>query len=282
MVSKLLNAVIVVPVYKQHPDKFEEISIDQLIKVLGYRPIRLVTYEDLNPIGYLKYFGKAFDFGLEYFPARYFKSPQTYNHLLRSIHFFKRFDSFSHLLMYHTDSFVFRDELNYWVEQDYDYIGAPLYEYDGTIRPKKLIGVGNGGFSLHKIPSALMVLNSFKIVYSYRDIIKKSLNYNWKGKVYYAPYFLRLLLGIGTNSHYLLNNSRLNEDIFWGIYVPRALLWYNVPNKEVAMKFSLEYNCEQLYIESGKKLPFGCHQWYKGEFLNFWKDKIELQGYVIP
>jgi hypothetical protein len=41
----------------------------------------------------------------------------------------------------------------------------------------------------------------------------------------------------------------------------------------------MEYNCTRQFEENMKKLPFGCHQWYKGEFFNFWKDKIEAQGY---
>jgi len=50
---------------------------------------------------------------------------------------------------------------------------------------------------------------------------------------------------------------------------------------EEAYKFSMEYNCEFRYELNKRKLPFGCHQWYKGEFLNFWKDKIEAQGYSL-
>jgi len=66
----------------------------------------------------------------------------------------------------------------------------------------------------------------------------------------------------------------VNEDIFWGVYVPRVYKWFRVAPFEEAYKFSMEYNCEKLFELNQRQVPFGCHQWYKGEFLKFWTPHI--------
>jgi hypothetical protein len=176
--------------------------------------------------------------------------------------------------MHHTDAYVFRDELEYWCSKNYDYIGAPLYEFDGTIAPKNYLCVGNGGFSLHKVGSALRVLSSYRVVYSAREAFDWWNKYNIRGKIRYLPYFCRLLLGIGRNSHDGLNQMKMNEDIFWGKYVPRSFDWYKVAPFDEALGFSMEYNCEELLAKNNGRLPFGCHQWYKANFLYFWEKHI--------
>ncbi|MGC8804066.1 MAG: DUF5672 family protein, partial [Bacteroidales bacterium] len=54
----------------------------------------------------------------------------------------------------------------------------------------------------------------------------------------------------------------------------RAFEWFKVASFDQAFKFSMEYNCEKLFELNNHQLPFGCHQWYKGEFLKFWKRYI--------
>jgi hypothetical protein len=54
-----------------------------------------------------------------------------------SIDFYKRFRDYKFILIYQLDAYVFRDELEYWCEQDYDFIGAPLIE-NGKGSDKKI------------------------------------------------------------------------------------------------------------------------------------------------
>jgi hypothetical protein len=274
------KVVITIPVYKSTITDYERISLEQCSIILRKYQIALVTNKRVDTILYERILDRPVVKVL--FKPCFFKSPQTYNRLLTSYRFFHSFNGYDYLLMYHTDSFVFRDELDFWTIKGYDYIGAPLYEYDGTISPTKLIGNGNGGFSLHRVSSALKVLTSFRVLYTYTDILDRLKAYNFKGRLYHFPLFLRLFLGLGTNSHHWFNNMRINEDVFWGILVPKYFNWYKVASFYDARRFSLEFNCEKLYLESGGILPFGCHQWYKGEFLKFWRDKIEEQGYTLP
>ena len=274
-----MSCIIVVPVYKETLNEYEKISIIQLDKVLKNYPIALVHFPELNIKNVISLFQHNHNIFSVTFPKQYFKSPQTYNRLLTSLKFFKDFGKYDFFLMYHTDAYVFKDELEYWCNKDYDYIGAPIYEYNGTINPpdENYICVGNGGFSLHKVDSAIKVLKTLRKIYPIKDLVKWYYKYNWKGRIKYLPYFLRVLLGFGGNSHHLLNYIRINEDIFWGKYVPEAFQDFKVAPFEEASKFGMEYNCEKLLKLNNYRLPFGCHQWFKREFLNFWKPYINEQ-----
>ena len=177
--------------------------------------------------------------------------------------------------MHHLDAYVFRDEIEYWCKKNYDYIGAPIYEYDGTITPKNYICVGNGGFSMHKISSALRVLKDRSIVYSISELNKWYFAYNLKGRFRYFRYYVYSLLGFTRRAKSGQNNLKVNEDIFWGKYVNQSFDWYNVAPFEEAFKFSMEYNCEELLELNSGQLPFGTHQWFKGDFYSFWVEKNE-------
>lgn len=267
-----MNPIVIIPIYKEILSEYEEISVRRCFKILANYPKRFVAPAGLNIKNYSNYLEQA---EIDFLPKHYFKNPQTYNKLLRKKSFFKKLEKYSHMLMYHTDAYVFRDELLHWCKKEYSYIGAPMYEFDGTIAPQKYIGTGNGGFSLNSIPDALKALSSWKIIYTVRDLNKWYYKYNWKGRVRYCLYYLRTALGFGRLARSGWNNLRINEDVFWGKYIPTALPHYSVAPFEEAYKFSMEFNCEDLFDLNIGKLPFGCHQWYKGDFLHFWKDKIE-------
>jgi len=267
-----VNPIIIIPIYKETLSEYEEISVNRCFTILANYKKRFVAPAGLNVKNYSIYLEKA---EIDFLPKHYFKNPQTYNKLLRKKSFFKRLEGYSHMLMYHTDSYVFRDELLHWCKKGYSYIGAPMYEFDGTISPKKYICTGNGGFSLNSIPDALKALSSWKIIYTIQDLNKWYYKYNWKGRIRYFLYYLRTALGFGRLARSGWNNLRINEDVFWGKYVPEALPHYSVAPFEEAYKFSMEFNCEDLLDMNVNKLPFGCHQWYKGDFLHFWSDKIE-------
>lgn len=272
----LSKVCIVIPIYQSQLNDFEKQSIQRCFDIIGHYPIRIITSKkhNFNQILELKRLPK--DIRFEYFNSSFFKNPQTYNKLLKSIYFFKRFRTFEYLLMHHTDSYVFSDKLIEWCRKGYDYIGAPVYEYDGTLNPNELLFCGNGGFSIHKVNSAIRILKSYKRVYPINELNKWYLNYNWKGRIKFLPYYLLNILGLYGNSHYLLNYSKRNEDEFWGKFVPNAFEWYKVAPFGEAYQFSMEYNCENLYKLNNMHLPFGAHQWYKPLFYDFWKDKINI------
>lgn len=142
------DVVIVIPVYQDRLDWYEQISLARCFEVLGHDPIVFLAPE-----------GRPLDFGAAYrdvprvtFPARYFTDVMGYNALLLSPAFYERFRAYRKILIYQLDAFVFSDELMAFVAMDYDWIGAP-WPLEIRMRSAgrggaRLLPCGNGGFSL--------------------------------------------------------------------------------------------------------------------------------------
>lgn len=251
----MYNSVVVIPIYKQYLTNYERISLTQCIRVLGNYPIYILKPDGLD-LSFLSCF--KYEWGVASFPDEFFRSPSTYNRLLLDKRFYEYFNAFDYILIYQTDAFVFKDELTYWCDKGFDYVGAPwidvesftrmpvtdldrlLYKYALTrrfIKPKR---VGNGGFSLRNISSSLCVLNKIpEIVDSFTS----------------------------------------NEDVFWSIVAPK-LTKFNIPEYEVALNFSLELKPKVGYELNGNTLPFGCHAWERWD-IEFWRPIFLEYGYEI-
>ena len=120
--------IIVIPVYKDVLDTNEYKSLSQCLKILYKHPICLIGPEDLNYSVYNEVFSKyGVKFDIETFDSNYFKSVAGYNKLMLSRFFYERFSSYKYMLIYQLDAYVFKDELDYWCDKDYDYIGAMEY-----------------------------------------------------------------------------------------------------------------------------------------------------------
>jgi hypothetical protein len=184
------------------------------------------------------------------------------------------FSKFEFVLFYELDAFVFRDELDSWCDANYDYIGAPWFEgFANCSSQSPFIGVGNGGFSLRKISSALRVLRSFSYVLRPHELLFGDGYYDKFIREKGAPArtWAELLknLTFANNTFWRCNDFRWNEDLFWGVFVPRSFPWFRVAPFEKARKFSVEYNPIQMYKLNNKHMPFGCHAWLRSDF-DFW------------
>ena len=273
------TVAILVHVYRD-PTPDEKISLMQLRVVLGSYPVFLTAPKGM-PIGsYCSVLGSSLS-GVERFEPAYFRDLHAYNRLLTSRIYYEAFSQYEYLLIHHPDAFVFRDELPYWTAQDFDYIGPPIYEYDGTSTPSNFICCGNGGFSLRKTSSFIHLLKSDVSIYRPEDILNDLRKYNWRGRVSRSWYYLTLLAGLGSRLASSFGHLRLNEDIIWGYWVPKYVPSFRVAPLEVGMKFGLEFNCGPLLAMNDGVLPFGCHGWTKPMFREFWKPHIEAMGYTL-
>jgi hypothetical protein len=232
--------VIGIPIYKNSLNEFEKISLQQVKKILGGYSIMFIAPESLQ-----------FDYGEEYrgfkierFSDSYFQSTASYSQLLLSIEFYQRFCDYEFLLIYQLDAFVFSDQLETFCKMNFDYIGAPTYwpvTMEGLFFEKKMIG--NGGFSLRKIKSAIRILEKK------RDI-------HWDA--------------------FLETEFNKAEDVFFAFCGSKKEFGFKVPSTRVASQFSVE-----LYFKRHSlKLPFGCHAWYKLHFDN-WRSSIEKYGFSL-
>lgn len=85
------------------------------------------------------------------FDDKWFESVSTYSVFMLTKEFYEKFTSYEFLLIYQLDAWVFRNELEYWCAQGYDYLGAPWFKDATTMYSK----AGNGGFSLRNVRACL-------------------------------------------------------------------------------------------------------------------------------
>ena len=198
------------------------------------------------------------------------------------------FSAYEFVLFYQLDSFVFRDELSFWCDVNYDYIGAPWFEGFGNCTEQSpFIGVGNGGFSLRKTATALRVLSSFSYIRKPHELVPRS--YSDQNELSLMEFVLRKCsfrekvrfiknLTIANNTFWTFNDFARPEDMFWGLFVPRNFSWFKVAPFEDARRFSVETNPALMYRLNKQKLPFGCHAWSKND-PGFWASHIREHAY---
>jgi len=253
---------IIIPVYKDKINRYEELSFRQCLKVLGNYKIHLLTHKNLDLSVYDK-IAKEYKIQIDivFFSESFFSGIAGYNELMKSKAFYKSFDSFEYILIYQLDAFVFRDELEYWCKQGYDYIGAPwITNKNGELLERKYWKVGNGGLSLRKVSYCIKVL-------SWKGPV---LSFTYYKKLKYLPY----MLGWQNNIDYF-KKSRLNEDGLFSDILTPSYICPNIPTPEIASKFAFENPPSYMYQMCDRQLPFGCHAFLKYEYESFWKFFIE-------
>lgn len=237
-------AAIVIPVYKTDFNDYELLSLKSTFHHLGYRDdIYWLTPQGLDYSKLDAVYGKR---RREEFPQHFFRSVADYSRLLLSPEFYHRFQkSYSHILIVQTDATVLRDEQDYWVQQSYDYIGAPWPK--GWSFPLKGVSselielrcsafVGNGGFSLRRIEPTLMLFNEFP------------------------------------EAHAHWSKNGLPEDFYIGLAASISA-FYRVPNIRVASKFAVELEPDFFY-NLNHSLPFGLHAWHLYD-KEYWAEVIK-------
>jgi len=270
------SIAILIPIYKDVLTQAEKASLHQVIKILGSYPILFVCSKNLATDIYKEY---CIEFGIEVseikfirFNPYYFSSISGYNKLLISYSFYKRFSSFKYVLIYQLDAWVFKDDLQYWCDKNYDYIGAPWFEgWVHANADSKFIGAGNGGFSLRKISAHLKVLTSFKYLRAPGLFVKE-----FKNNIGFASFKKMVIsLTLRNNTFSLFNDWDNQEDVFWSFKAGTKFKWFKVAPPEIAMSFSFEVNASLLFKLNHNNLPFGCHKWeiYDSDF---WKEIISI------
>ena len=268
-----MKVSIIVPIYKSSVNKEEASSLKQLLNILGQYQIIFITHKELDLSAYNE-ICRPNKIKVSYFPKQSFGGIWAYNKLMISKDFYSRFSTSEFILIYQLDAWVFKDELVYWCEQGFDYIGAPLYDGFGSANKEShFFGIGNGGFSLRKVSSYLKVLSSFKFISTfqeYKQANRNNLDIESKNTI-------RLFIEYLTRHNTLapLNGYNHNEDTFWGELIPKKFPWFKIPDELTAARFSMEVKAPYLYQLNHQTLPFGCHAWEKYH-TDFWAKHIKV------
>jgi hypothetical protein len=264
---------VVIPIHTPTPSAYELISFQQCfavlhkhaIKVIAPHGLQLDAYYQVTPI-----------FETIFIDAKWQSTLLGYNKLKTSRFFYNLFVGYEFLLTYELDCFVFKDELDLWCQKAYDYIGAPWFEGFAEPAPNaKLIGVGNSGFSLRRIPKIRKVLS--EIYY------KNPAEYNAGRKALlkaYVKYPYRWLRNQFGENYTVQNAYHAYEDIFFSEVVPAYFTDFEVAPINEAIKFSFEVKPERLFELNNQELPMGCHAWWRYN-LSFWRPIVASYGYSV-
>jgi len=269
------SPVVVIPFYQAKLSKSELFSFVHNTKLLAKFRIVAVcppTIEkSLKKILLDLYPGIEF----ELFDETFFGSIAGYNRLLKSTEFYRRFAKHEYLLLAQTDALVLADELEQWCTTQYSYIGAPWFEgFTQPTKPLRLMGVGNGGFSLRRVQDFIDCLTD--------NCYLPNLLANAPTSILDFPGYLRFI-----KHHYLFAwskgvlQTRINEDVFWGLLIPKRYPKFKVAPIEKAYEFAFDAEPRYLFELNHRKLPFGCHAWQRYDE-NFWVEKLQSLGYKIP
>jgi hypothetical protein len=242
------KVAVVTPIHRELPSADEMFALKHGFTVLRDHP-RIIIAPDHLSLDTYKSIIQVDE--IRRFPDQCFKNIASYNRLMLSLAFYRMFEDFEYILVFQPDAFIFRDELLYWCEKGYPYIGASWpagrllnpYLFIGApilskvvpfINRPELCYVGNGGLSLRNVRASIRIL-------------------------------LRNRLAVFFWHH--------QEDYFWAFYAARKGSGFPVPSEAEASKFSLELCAEQYSPLNGGALPFACHGWSRYD--SWLKDHIQ-------
>ncbi len=251
------QVAIAIPLYRSALSDDEQVSIRHLRRFLGEFQIYLFLPRSLaNP---LKGFGEI------HFPDRFFRSVDTYSRLLLSEDFYRRFEAYEYLLVYQLDALVFSGELLDWCSRGFDYLGAP-WLIDPARPELGFSRVGNGGLSLRRVSSFLDVLTAKNRPASRRllELLTTSIpDLGSAVSVSRLAKRAQVLRQVRRGIRWYAARYTLNEDHFWA---DRACLFepgFKVAPPEEALAFSFERAPRYCLERNHRRLPFGCHGWWR-------------------
>lgn len=261
------NVIILIPIYRNFLEDFEQTSLYFAFKNLTEYKKLIISPLYLKDDNKFNNILENYDVDVKFFKDSFFDGFSGYNKLLINLDFYKYFMEYKYMFIYQLDALVLSDNLEYWLNKDYDYIGAPWLT--GGERPV-FDSMGNGGFSLRKIDAFIKVLESKTIYYSHLKFCSTSTRIGIKNL-----FLIKVFEKLKQNS-ISLNYLKLflyfykgNEDYFWSFIAQYFVENFMLATPTEALEFAFEGNPRKCFEENKFKLPFGVHAWQRHN-IDFW------------
>ena len=129
---------VVIPTHQKKLVVDDERSFLQALKVFKNREIKVVIPDNIDDEYY-----KSHNVEIIKVNSKWMESKVAYNRMSCDKNFYMLFEDYEYILVYETDAWVFEDRLDYFMDMEYDYYGAPW--------PHLSDKVGNSGFSLRNV-----------------------------------------------------------------------------------------------------------------------------------
>lgn len=150
------DVAIVIMAYKNELTEFEKISFERCLNVFSKRDIFIACPWNMLKDEYAKINNYKVHMNFINLENKWFDSIVSYSKMMMQKWFYEMFIEYKYILIYQLDCYVFQDNLNYFIDLDYDYYGAP-WIWSNVLRC-----VGNGGLSLRKVSAIIENLEERK------------------------------------------------------------------------------------------------------------------------
>ena len=251
--EKRVRSVVVVPWHPHAVSAEEEMSLKSIRQFCEGAELVLVAADALQVPPFLE------PDRVEIFPQTWFRSFEANNRLMTSVSLYERFEDYDQMVLVHVDVLLFKplaplcQKLYPW-----SYVGAPWVgrETNGRFR---LEGVGNGGFSIRRIPDFLDVLRGSAIPFWPRYTTKR------RGLALWAYLFACHVAGLKgeTVAHTMNHRRNIWEDVFWSKVATCLSSRFTVAPLSEALAFSYEMFPRFAHQENHYHLPCGIHGWWR-------------------
>lgn len=264
----------------------EIVSLKQALKIFQNYPIIFICPQHFDEALLDEYMHLHPDISFKKFDSRYSGSSMVNSLLLTELFFYESFD-YEYMMTHHLDAYAFRDELEYWCNQGFDFIGAPwAFIENGKLGFHQ--NTGNSGFCLKNIEKIRQVMLQ-KITFRNALKLKKMSNkYLMEKKEYgffknfsnYLKFYLKFAFkkpAFYEVSQYLFRLDIPEEDSIFAFAFPKIFMDFKVAKANEAIPFAFEACPREIYEINGRKLPFGCHAYHRFA-PDFWQKFIPFSN----
>lgn len=271
------RVAVLIPTHLEQLD--EELAATLLHNATQLRvyALEIILPESCSPSWYEDFFKQhGLDGTVRLVHSTYFGSPAAVNKMGTDPAFYRMYKEFDYILICHLDAWVYHDRLAYWMDQGYDFIGAPLFlpDNENVHFLQRMAPFGsNGGLSLRRVDNCIRVLETFRPGLSPWRLAQAiwflARNRRWG----FVAILFRLLRELSRDWRGACEKYNIYEDVFFTIIAPLCGNRISIPSSHIAMKFACEVNYPLFQKEVlGLEPPLGIHGYDKyvdGDYLNY-------------